>query len=187
MCDTALTIQGESQRLLEFLVEIGLDREALAAAEAKMGRLVENRQSGKLVLHIRQSLDSLSGYCGEMIDAPERRWASPGWEDRDPDSEPDTCSICESAAEVDSPWKDTSGRRGMLSFADILSPPQGLSAEDKHRWVIDHWGTKWDLAFTGSYVEEERPEMIRVKLETAWGPAASCDRRDGAPSPGLDL
>ena len=37
MCDTSLTIRGERERLSEFLVEIGLDREALAAARAENG------------------------------------------------------------------------------------------------------------------------------------------------------
>jgi hypothetical protein len=169
MCDTRLTIRGEQGRLGEFLREIGLDRQALAAAAAKMARLVESRQTG-LVLHIRASRDSLSAYCGELIDAPDRQWASPGWLARDADPEPRSCSVCGRAAERDSPWADTFDRRGMLSFADILSPPSGLSDEAERRWVIDHWGTKRDLGFTGSFIEEEQPERITVCLETAWGP-----------------
>jgi hypothetical protein len=58
----------------------------------------------------------------------------------------------------------------MLSFADIVPPPTGLSAEADHAWVIDHWGTKWDLDFFGSFIDEEQPELIRITLETAWGP-----------------
>jgi hypothetical protein len=154
----------------EFLVEIGLDREALAAAETKMGRLAESRRSGKLVLHSRPSLDSAAAYCGEPIDAPEPRWASPGWITRDLEPEPLSCGTCGRLGEADSLWASTSGRRGMLSFADILPPPPGLSDGETRGWLIEHWGTKWDLGFTGSFIQDEQPELIRVDLETAWGP-----------------
>jgi Ferredoxin-like domain in Api92-like protein len=170
MCDTTLVVRGERTRLAEFLDEIGLDRQILAAAEERMGRLVETDDSGTPVLHRRTSLSSLTAYCGVTVAAPERRWASPAWMDRDPDPEPEMCHICEDAARADSPWADTFDRRGMLSFMDILPLPPGLPPEEDRRWVIEHWGTKWDIAFTGSFIEEEGPEMIRIKIETAWGP-----------------
>ena len=170
MCDSRLTIRGEPALLADFLTQIGLDREALIAAETKMGRLVESSRSGVLMLHIRPSLDSSTAYCGEVIDAPKRRWSSPGWNQRDPDSPSSTCDFCERAAEADSPWAGTSGGRGMLSFMDILPLPVELSDEAARDWVIDHWGTKWDLGFTGSFIEHEQPDLITINLETAWGP-----------------
>jgi hypothetical protein len=170
MCDTTLTIKGAPGRVAEFLMEVGLDREALAAAEAKMARLVESRSPGRLVLHIRPFRDSLTAYCGERIDDPKRRWASPGWRDRDPQPEPSSCQVCEREAKTDSPWSDTFDRRGMLSFVDVLPPPADCSGEALHRWVIEHWGTKWDLAFTGSFIEEEQAGLTTIILETAWGP-----------------
>jgi hypothetical protein len=170
MCDTSLVIRGERRRLAEFLDEIGLDRRILAEAEERMGRLVESKGSRGPVLHLRASLASLNAYCGAKVEAPEGRWASPAWIDRDPDSQPERCSICDEAAKADSPWTGAYDRRGMLSFEDILPPPPGLPPEEDRRWVVEHWGTKWNLGFTGSFIEEEEPEMIKIKLETAWGP-----------------
>ena len=58
----------------------------------------------------------------------------------------------------------------MLSFADIMRPPDGLEPIEEREWQIEHWDTKWELGGSGSYIEHEIPGTTTIALETAWAP-----------------